>query len=152
MGGIWHQAGCCCCRSMTCATCTGTQPNLEVSVEGGEDAACLAAAGSYPWDEWNEDEGACWWSWFVNDEKYLEIVLCKESGKVYAWLQNGPTGALVFGGTVAPDCLLHLLPVWREITGLVCCKLSGHLAGAFDLYGRIDRGCEGYTAHVTLGG
>ena len=147
---------CCCGPCVFCADPNGggpnPQPSLVISIDGGENANCLAGAVTYPWYRWDDSpwHPSCEWAWLRSYSEYIEITYCILTGRTFAFLVFGES--IIFGGFVPPDCWeIYWAHVWKEITGFVTCnKSTGKLSGAFDLDGL--GACVGYTAHVTLGG
>ena len=163
MGGIWHQAGCC-CGGVPCTDCTGEQPDLVATVAGGPcDADCQGAAGTYVFSEYFEDPHydpdyrCCVWVWRDGPHS-IWLVYDEEGKRWYALAAAGLFGTEWFGGSVSlghcenPGGPFYLQ--WKEVTGLVFCnKTTGKLVGEFSLDGRdahVD--CTGCALEVTLGG
>ena len=139
MGGIYHQAGCCCGQPCTEADCsTAQQPAPLVVIDGDCDCAGTAG-GAYSYAGYVPYEPAAWvwyggWcDWETGSDFNLNIS-CHADGHWRVWISAyADAEDLVFEGIVSADDLF--------------CQ-DGHFVGTFSIPGR-DR-CLGQTATITF--
>jgi len=138
MGGVWHQAGCC-CECTPCGTADReSQPEVAVTILGDCLEECQNSAGAYTFTEWlNVEE----WEWCTfqwgGPPPDVRVTIW------FDWYTHAPIWA-----TVAND------NGWGEFEGEpfnvdVKC-IGGKLRGSFDVPSLET--CEGCHAHIVLGG
>lgn len=153
MGGVWHQAGCCCPTGDTCV-CWADQPSAVVSLSPGTD--CTDAEGTYTFLTRYEAECAVIWQRVSGGETWaLQLRYCKAQAAWCALLRRtNPTTApnKQFGADL-DDCPCASLIYARystDVTAHLSC-VANVITGSFDLAGDAGSPCEDETATVTLG-
>lgn len=140
MGGIYHQAGCCCGQPCSQAACsTSDQPAPLVVVDSGECECVGSVGGPYVFAGYVPYEPAAWvwyggWcDWETGSDFNLNIS-CHADGNWRVWIA-AYAGAedLIFEGVVSAD-------------DLFC--VDGQFVGTFSIPGQ-DR-CLGQTATITF--
>ena len=152
----------CCCKR-PCEDCGFAQSDAVYTIipaSGGCTDSCHwwypggVVSDSYFEEPGTYDPGGCSWRWGSHAES-LQIIYVLATGRWYAQMGYDPPNhyETQFGGTYTGTGTKNA----KDITDLISCdKVTGKLAGAFDLDGLSPGGfypdCTGCTAHVTLGG
>lgn len=157
MGGIWHQAGCCC---WSCPTTTEVQPSatVELLVENCEAWVEATVAGEYTYSGMDVMGDMCNYSWYAlrewdDVEFYWWLFLGEETlggvgGVCRCMAMGADSDAPNAGYFESGDCPCPM--GGTDVTALIELDGAELWTGTADLPGWVTHDSEGCTVRTTL--